>query len=464
MHLAIIGNGITGVTCARLVRKRDPDARITIVSDESDHFFSRTALMYIYMGHMTEAHTKPYADGFWEENRIDLVRNRVERIDTASKQLHLQSGSAMGYDALLIASGSTSTFFGWPGQDLGGVQGLYGLPDLAEMEHWTAGVEHAVVVGGGLIGVEMAEMLRARGIHVTFLVREPTYMSYLIPAEEGRMIERQITGHGIDLRMETELKEILPDDSGRARAVVTSDGEEIPTRFVGLTTGVNPSIGFVEGSGIETSRGVLIDRYFRTNVPDVYAAGDCAEFREQLPDRKPIEQLWYTGREHGATLAHTLTGEPREYKPGVFYNSAKFFDIEYQTYGRIDPELPVGEQTLYWEHPDGKRSIRLQYSAEGERAVVGANLMGVRHRHAVWADWISQKQGIEYVLSNLSAANFDPEFSDQCEPAVIAVYNAANGTSIQPRARKGWKRWMAKLPMRGNLEERRLVDSFSHLP
>ena len=174
MHLAIIGNGITGVTCARLVRKRDPDARITIISDESDHFFSRTALMYIYMGHMTEAQTKPYADGFWEENRIDLVRNRVERIDTASKQLHLQSGSAMGYDALLIASGSTSTFFGWPGQDLGGVQGLYGLPDLAEMEHWTAGVEHAVVVGGGLIGVGMAEMLRAGGIEGTFYVRRPT--------------------------------------------------------------------------------------------------------------------------------------------------------------------------------------------------------------------------------------------------------------------------------------------------
>lgn len=464
MHLAIIGNGITGVTCARLVRKRDPDARITIISDESDHFFSRTALMYIYMGHMTEAHTRPYADGFWEENRIDLVRDRVERIDTVSKLLHLQSGGATDYDALLIASGSTSMFFGWPGQDLGGVQGLYGLPDLAEMERWTADVEHAVVVGGGLIGIEMVEMLHARGINVTFLVREQWYMSHILPEGEGRMVGRHIREHGIDLRMETELKEILQDGSGRARAVVTSDGEEIPARFVGLTTGVTPSISFLNDSDIETKRGILVDRYFRTNVQDVYAAGDCAEFREPLPGRRPIEQLWYTGREHGATLAHTLTGERREYKPSIFYNSAKFFDIEYQTYGRIDPEPPVGEQTLYWEHPDGKRSIRVQYSAEGEKAVVGANLMGVRHRHAVWADWISQKKGIEYVVSNLSAANFDPEFSDQGESAVIASYNAANGTSLQPVARKGWKRWMAKLPMRGNLEERRLVDSFAHLP
>ena len=168
------------------------------------------------------------------------------------------------------------------------------------------------------------------------------------------MVERHLASHGIDLRMGTELKEIQPDESGRAREVITSEGETIPARFVGLATGVRPNVSFLEGSGIETGRGVLIDQYFRTNVPEVYAAGDCAEFREPLSGRKPVEQLWYTGREHAATLAHTLTGEPREYKPGPFYNSAKFFDIEYQTYGRIDPEPPDGEKTLYWEHPDGK--------------------------------------------------------------------------------------------------------------
>lgn len=464
MHLAIIGNGITGVTCARHVRKRDSDARITIISDESDHFYSRTALMYIYMGHMTQAHTKPYADSFWADNRIDLVRNRVERVDSEGKRLHLKSGETLSFDALLIATGSTSTFYGWPGQDLNGVQGLYGLPDLEEMERLTQDVENAVVVGGGLIGVEMAEMLHARGIHVTFLVREQWYMSHLLPEKEGRMVERHIRDHGIDLRMETELKEILPDDAGRAQAIVTPDGEEIPARFVGLTTGVRPNIGFLEDSGIETAKGVLIDRYFRTNLEGIYAAGDCAEFREPLPGRKPVEQLWYTGREHGATLARSLTGEPREYNPGVFYNSAKFFHIEYQTYGRIDPEPPVTEETLYYEHPDGKRSIRLQYSSEAEKPVVGVNLMGVRHRHAVWADWIKETRGIEFVLANLSAANFDPEFFEQCEPAVIAAYNTTNGASIKSTARKGWESWMAKLPMGGNLEERRLSDSLRQLP
>jgi NADPH-dependent 2,4-dienoyl-CoA reductase/sulfur reductase-like enzyme len=343
------------------------------------------------------------------------------------------------------------------------VQGLYGLPDLERMERWTDGIAQAVVVGGGLIGVEMAEMLRTRGISVTFLVREPWYLSAVLPEDEGRMVERHLRTHGVDLRMNTELQAILPDASGRARAVVTTGGEEIPASFVGLTTGVHPNVGFLSGSGIETNRGVLVDRHFRTSVPEVYAAGDCAEFRESPPGRKAVEQLWYTGREHGLAVAHTITGAPRAYHPGVFYNSAKFFDIEYQTYGRIDPQLPGGESTLYWEAPDGRRAIRIQYESDGERRVVGVNLMGVRHRHAVWSEWIRAGMGIEEVLVSLGAANADPEFTAPAESALVASYNARHGAALRPRTRRGWQRWMARLPMHGDTPHG-LRDILAHLP
>lgn len=463
MHLVILGNGIAGITCACAVRRRDASAQITVVSDETGHFYARTALMYVYMGHLTAAHTRPYPDDFWTRSRIALARDRVERVDLSAKRLLLRDGPPLSYDVLLIASGSAPAFFDWPGQDLDGVQGLYGMPDLEQMERWTAGITRAVVVGGGLIGVEMAEMLRTRGISVTFLVREAWYLSAVLPEPEGRMVERQLRRHGVDLRMETGLQAILPDASGRARAVVTTGGEEIPAPFVGLTTGVRPNVGFLEGSGIETHRGVLVDRHFRTSAPDVYAAGDCAEFREPLPGRRAVEQLWYTGREHGLTVAHTITGEPRAYRPGVFYNSAKFFDIEYQTYGRVDPVMPEGESSLYWEAPDGRRALRIQYESGGGRRAVGVSLMGVRHRHAVWSEWIRRGAGIEEVLVNLGAANADAEFSAQCEPAVVAAYNAQHGTHLRPKVRRGWQRWMARLPMSGDTPHR-LSDSLAHLP
>ena len=215
-HVVIIGNGITGVTAARFIRKLS-DSRITIVSGETDHFYARTALMYIYMGHMRYRETKPYEDAFWDSNRIELLRGWATKVNTDNKTVTVGGGRTLRYDTLLLATGSKSNFFGWPGQDLDGVQGLYGVPDLVTMERWTAGISRGVVVGGGLIGIEMAEMLHSRHIPVTFLVREESYMDYLLPAEESAAINAEITRHNIDLRLSTELATILPNREGRAR-------------------------------------------------------------------------------------------------------------------------------------------------------------------------------------------------------------------------------------------------------
>ncbi|MGK0344643.1 MAG: NAD(P)H-nitrite reductase large subunit, partial [Myxococcota bacterium] len=167
MHVAIIGNGIAGVTAARTLRKRDPKARITMISAESEHHWSRPALMYIYMGHMRYQDTKPYQDHFWGKNRIDLVRGWVTQIDAEGKTLTLDGQRTVQWDKLLIATGSKPNMFGWPGQDLNRVSGMYSLQDMDALEGWTRDIKHGVVVGGGLIGIELAEMLHSRGRHVT---------------------------------------------------------------------------------------------------------------------------------------------------------------------------------------------------------------------------------------------------------------------------------------------------------
>ncbi|MDA0334938.1 MAG: FAD-dependent oxidoreductase, partial [bacterium] len=130
LHVVIIGNGITGATAALELRQLDADCRITMISGESKYHFSRPALMYIFMGHMSYQETKPHPDSTWADNRIDLVRDWITDIDTAGKQLALHKGGTLAYDRLLIATGARSNKFGWPGQDLQGVQGLYDLPDL----------------------------------------------------------------------------------------------------------------------------------------------------------------------------------------------------------------------------------------------------------------------------------------------------------------------------------------------
>ncbi|QNF32538.1 FAD-dependent oxidoreductase [Adhaeribacter swui] len=419
--IVIIGNGIAGVTLAQHVRRLS-NHQLLIISAETDYFISRTALMYVYMGHLRADQLKPLEDWYWPENQIELKRDYVTQVNPSQKLLQLQSGETVVYDILVIASGSKSNTFNWPGQELAGVQGLYSWQDLETMEAATPRIKRAVIVGGGLIGIELAEMFLSRCIPVTFLVREKSFWNSVLPAEESKMVTRHIQSHHVDLRLETELAAILPNETGQVRAVVTKNNEEIATEFVGLAVGVHPNVDFLKNSGIALDRGVLVNEYFETNVPDVYAIGDCAQYQNPPVGRKPVEPLWYAGRQHGEALAHNLCGQKTAYKPGVWFNSAKFFDIEYQVYGEVNKQPQPDEEHLYWEHPNGKKSIRICFDKASNR-VKGFNLMGIRYRHDVCAHWIENNTPIQEVLKNLREANFDPEFFKRYEPELLRQYN-----------------------------------------
>lgn len=432
-HLVIIGNGISGITLARHVRKMDSDTRITVISGESEYFFSRTALMYVFMGHMKFEHTQPYESWFWEKNRIELKKAWVQKVEFGERTLVFDSGEKLTYDVLVIASGSKPNKFGWPGQNLEGVQGLYSKQDLDQMEKNThQGVKRAVIVGGGLIGIEMAEMLAYKKIPVTFLVREKGFWDNVLPKEESELVGRHIREHHIDLRLETELKEILSDSGGRVRAVITSKGEEISCEFVGLTAGVSPNVDFLRNTELKVNRGVKVDAFFQTNIPDVYAIGDCAEF-ENPPavDRRTIEQVWYTGRMHGETLAHNLCKKPVPYQPGVWFNSAKFLDIEYQTYGTVPPTWNDAEvKSFYWEHSSGKVCFRMLMDQAGR--ILGVNNFGFRLRHEFFDQAIREKWSGEKVIAKLDKANFDPEFFAPYYLEIQKAFKAQFGGNFQP--------------------------------
>ncbi len=429
-HIVIIGNGISGVTAARHIRKNS-DKRITIISAETQYFFSRTALMYVYMGHMKFEHTQPYEPYFWKKNRIELKQAFVQTVDHAHKKLVFADGDTMAYDKLILAVGSKPNKFGWPGQDLPGVQGLYSAQDLQSLEDNAPNnkvCKRAVIVGGGLIGIEMAEMCATRNIPVTFLVREDSFWNGVLPAGESAMINRHIQNHHIDLRLGTNLKEILADENGRARAVVIAEtGEEIPCDVVGLTAGVSPNIDFLRGSGIELGRGIKVNPMLETNIPDIYAIGDCAEQHEGINGRRPIEAVWYTGRMMGEALAQTICGRPTPYNPGHWFNSAKFFDIEYQTYGWVFSERSKQdwEQHFHWKHEDDTKCITVATHADTGK-FLGINTFGIRMRHEVFDRWLTEERDTDYVMQHLAEANFDPEFYRQYEKQILEAYHNEN--------------------------------------
>ncbi|VAW27787.1 Nitrite reductase probable [NAD(P)H] subunit, partial [hydrothermal vent metagenome] len=146
-----------------------------------------------------------------------------------------------------------------------------------------------------------------------------------------------------------------------------------------------------------------------TNVENIYALGDCAEIKSPTKGRQPIEAVWYTGRIMGESLAQTLCGTPTPYNPGIWFNSAKFVDLEYQTYGNVPAKIEGELTSIFWSELEPERSLRIVYEKETMK-VRGFNTLGLRLRHELCDEWIKTEKTMGFVLSYLEELNFDPEF------------------------------------------------------
>ena len=163
---------------------------------------------------------------------------------------------------------------------------------------------------------------------------------------------------------------------------------------------------------------------------------DCVELRHHAAHRKSIEAVWYTGKLMGSVLAQTLTDTPQAYVQGIWFNSAKFFDVEYQIYGEVPVPMPPNYASIYWEHASGNKSLRLVYDASSG-AIKGFNVMGIRYRQVACQQWISTQTHIEKVLEDLGAANFDPEFFSEYEADLVRKYNQISGKNIVLKKKRG---------------------------
>ncbi len=424
-QIVIVGNGVAGITAAQNIRRLSTD-NICVISSESEYFFSRTALMYVYLGQQRWKDIEPYPRDYWTKNKIDLLNTRIISIDFSLKLLWTEDGETISYDKLILATGSKSKTLDVPGSDLLGVSYLYSKQDLEHIERLTPGMKHAVIVGGGLIGVELCEMLQSRQISVTLLIRDPYFHAGILPEDEGLMVSRHIEDRGVRLIRESQLKEICPDESGKLAAVITDQGERISCDFVGITIGISPNIDLVKNSPLECDRGILVNEYFETNIKDVYAIGDCVQLREPLLGRAAIETSWYIAKKMGELLAANLYGQKQAYHQKTWINAAKFFNIEYQAYGMTPAQIKYPLNSMHWESPGGQKSIRLIYDQDA-RQIKGFLSLGYRLRQDVCELWIRENWLLERVVSKIKQAHFNSEFSFQPATILVRKFNITFG-------------------------------------
>jgi NADPH-dependent 2,4-dienoyl-CoA reductase/sulfur reductase-like enzyme len=444
MRIAIIGNGVAGMEAALAVRSREPGWDVTIISEESDHFFSRTALMWVFSGQMSHRDIEPLERDAYERLGFRRVRARATRIDNASHRVLLAGGlHPIAYDRLLIASGSKPRPAPWPGSEARGVGHFVTLQDLAWYErevhggasrggeppradaHLRASTDDSpyrfrevagerrgrlarkpAVIGGGLIGIEAIEIALAAGLRPHFFIREEWFWPIALEPREASWIAERMAEHGVEVHLQHEVEALETDAEGCVVAVRTDRGR-YESDCVVIAIGVVPHTQWLADSGIELDElgGIVVDEGLQTSAPDVFAAGDCASVRWYDGTRRP-EQLWYTARDQGRVAGRRLLGDAARYDRGTWYNSAKLMDIEYTTAGLVSSSL-VGAQSWFFEEKGRVRSTTRIVVQENR--VVGFNMLGRRWDHTVLIRWIEERRALSWVLRHLREAAFDTE-------------------------------------------------------
>ena len=372
----IIGNGIAGVNAGERIRALDPEAEITIITDEPHPFYSRPGLMYYMMGtlELKDLYCHRYEGDWYGRHRLRLVYDRVERIETEAHLCHMQEGGTQPYDRLLLATGAVPIRPPWEGCDLEGIFHLNTLADSqATLDYMESHpVKRAVVIGAGLTGVELAEVFRHHKLDVTMLEHSPTFFPKALSVEQSPVIEAELARHKVELHLGVSVTDFL-GENGAVAGVATEDGTTYPADIAGVAVGVGANTGLAGSTGIEVRRGIVVDDHQRTSAPDIYAAGDCAEVPIDFWAGSFVEALWYTARLQGEVAGENMAGGDRTYSRES-YNVAKFFGVDYAQVGAFRyPGDDYEEFTVV--APDLKNAVRVIHKDE---KVVGLVSLGSR--------------------------------------------------------------------------------------
>jgi len=335
MKLVIIGNGIAGNQVAFDVRKKDPKARIVILSAEDVPEYDPCSLPYYLGGECLRADVFRKRPEDYADNRIELRHDaRAVSIDPDKKQVAIHTGEQIGYDKLVLAHGGDLFVPPIPGIDNSGVFSCKQLTETQKLaDHKGTG---AVVIGSGAIGIEAAEALKRKGYAVYVIELMDWILPSLFDEPTARRLEKELTGYGIQVFTHEKVMKIKGD--GNVTGVVT-DRRTLACDTVVVATGVVPGTALAQTAGIETGRGIQVNRQMQTSVPDIYACGDCVETIDACTGEIAMFQLKHNAIEQAQVAARHILGEPVRYLGAYAFARAHFFDTHAATFGKTQRAL-----------------------------------------------------------------------------------------------------------------------------
>ncbi len=369
-HQIIIGAGPAATNAVETIRQYDADCPITLVCDEPAH--SRMALPYWLSGQFPKEHTfTADAASFREMNVETKFGSRVSRIDTTNSQLELSDGSTLRYDQLLIATGSSPLKLNLPGFDLPGVQPLWTIDQTASVIEAASAYEkpRVAMIGAGFIGLIMLNAMYKRGWDLTVIERDPQVLPRMLDAEAASMVEDWLRSKNVAVHTGKQVTGIEQEQDA-AKKILLDDGSSVVADIVIVATGVKANIEFLANSGIEMDQGILVDEQMRTNIENIFAAGDVAQGPALYQTQKVIHPIQPTAVDHGRIAGAVMGGEDVHYPGSLLMNVLDVCGLQNASFGNWDD---TAAETTVISNP--AQSIYRKYLWQEDR-LVGAIFTG----------------------------------------------------------------------------------------
>lgn len=396
MKYVIIGNSYAGTSAAASIREVDSTGEIVILSSENYRAYARPLISYFLAGRVRAADMYYRDRSFYHKNNVELrLGEKVVGIDIKMKTVQLDRGEDIGYDRLLISTGGRPALQRVDGIDAKNVFTFTTWDDAKKLRETIKKKRKAVVLGGGLIGMKAAEGLKANGLDVSVVISSPRVLSLILDEVSGEIMNRHLIKSGVSLITGHSVEEVCSGSGGEVSEVVLDTGKKIECGIVVVAKGVRPNIEFIKESGILLNRGIIVDTHMKTNINDVYSAGDSAEAWDLVNRRNSVIAIAPLACEQGRIAGYNMAGVNRLYNGGMSMNSIELSGLPLMAMG-----LSKGNEGMEVETFQKKGLYRkLVFN---EDSLVGALLVGDVRYGGVLTHLIKSRTDIRPIKNELS--------------------------------------------------------------
>ena len=386
MQHVIVGAGPAGLTAAETLRSLDRDAAICLIGGESEPPYSRMAIPYLLMDQITEAGTYlRQDDAHLERLGIELRHAWVSGIDAGQRQLQLSGGERLGYDRLLLATGSSPLQPPITGLDLPGVHSCWTLPDARQILARARPGSRVALIGAGFIGSIILEALATRGVSLTVIEQGERMVPRMMSAAAGTLLRRWCEKKGVVVHVGARVAG-LTQGTGGSLTVALADTTPVEADLVITATGVRPNLDFLADSGVRVEQGVVVDRHLRSSVPEIFAAGDAAQGLDFSTGGFSVHAIQPTASDHGYVAALNMAGRSAPYEGSINMNVLDTLGLISCSFG-LWMGVEGGEEAAL-SQPEDFRHLSLQFADD---RLVGAHAVGMTQHIGVLRGLIQRR-------------------------------------------------------------------------